>query len=298
MSTDLTLTTARTERDALADRTDVLDKVGVLRTLSDDMHVTTDMVAEFYGVPVKTIQTIVLRNADELDGDGYRVTTRGAFEATFNVKVPSSASRIALFPLRAVLRIGMLLRDSVVARQVRDYLLDSEQSVRSMPVEPLSGLEYALALVNAEQRVLEEKRRADAGEKFKRAIEAGDGLGLREFHKKYFSSVTETEFMEHLYSKHYLIDQRGKGTLRESGSRAGSYRDGSQHRHPSYKGKEFFYLHANQDRAGGRRENTRVRPGQWEIALRDRLAAEGLTANENTSGLFVIEGGQMKGELA
>src|SRR5690606_4094869 len=121
------------------------------------------------------------------------------------------------------------------ARKVRGYLLDSEQTVRSMPVEPLSGLEYALALVNAEQRVLEEKRRADAGEKFKRAIEGGDGLGLREFHKKYFSSVTETEFMEHLYSKHYLIDQRGKGTLRESGPRAGTYRDGSQHRHPSYK---------------------------------------------------------------
>lgn len=296
--TDLTLTSARADRDALADRTDVLDRVGVLRTLPDDMHVTTEMVAEFYGVPAKTIQTIVLRNADELDGDGYRVATRSAFEETFSVKVPSSASRIALFPRRAVLRIGMLLRDSAVARKVRDYLLDSEQAVRSMPVEPLSGLEYALALVNAEQRVLEEKRRADVGEKFKRAIEAGDGLGLREFHKKYFSAVTETEFMEHLYSKGYLIDQRGKGTLRESGPRAGTYRDGSQHRHPSFKGKPYFYRHGAKDRHGVRRENTHIRPGTWELALRDLLAKEGLTANEVTTGLFAIEGGQAKGELA
>ncbi|MBF6411006.1 GIY-YIG nuclease family protein [Nocardia farcinica] len=35
--TDLTLAGARAERDALANRTDVLDKVGVLRTLPDDM---------------------------------------------------------------------------------------------------------------------------------------------------------------------------------------------------------------------------------------------------------------------
>src|SRR5690606_3378419 len=121
-----------------------------------------DMVAEFFGTPRETIRTLVRNNRDEIEEDGYRVATRATFEESFNTKLPSSASTIALFPRRAVLRVGMLLRDSVVARKVRDYLLDSEQTVRAMPVEPLSGLEYALALVNAEQRVLEEKRRADA----------------------------------------------------------------------------------------------------------------------------------------
>src|SRR5690606_33056062 len=183
MSVDLTLDSARNERDALADRTDVLDKVGVLRTLPDDMHVTTDMVAEFYGAPVDTIRSAVKANRDELDDDGYRVVVRSEFERSFGdlSNLDPKVRQIALFPRRAVLRVGMLLRDSAVARKVRGYLLASEQTVRSRPVEPLSGLEYALALVNAEQRVLEEKRRADAGEKFKRAIEGGDGLGLREF---------------------------------------------------------------------------------------------------------------------
>lgn len=50
MSADLTLASARADRDALADRTDVLDKVGVLRMLPDDAHVTTDAVASFYEV--------------------------------------------------------------------------------------------------------------------------------------------------------------------------------------------------------------------------------------------------------
>ena len=301
---DLTLATARAERDALADRTDVLDKVGVLRTLPDDMHAMTEQVAAYYEVSPEVIRQTIARNRDEFESDGYRVITRTAFLGMFESDSPSLSNldpkvrTIALLPRRAILRVGMLLRDSDRAREVRDYLLDSEQAVRTMVVEPLSGLEYALALVNAEQRVLEEKRRADAGEKFKRAIEAGDGLGLREFHKKYFSAITETAFMDHLYAKNYLIDQRGKGTLRTSGPRAGTYRDGSQHRHPSYKGKQFFYLHGSKDRSDVRRENTHVRPGSYELALRDLLAAEGLPANEETAGLFVIEGGNPQGELA
>lgn len=124
--TDLTAPTERGKRDELATRTDVLDRVGALRTLPDDMHVTTEMVAEFFSVPRDTVAQLVSRNRDELDSDGYRVVTRGSFEGTYNVSVPSSASRIALFPRRAVLRVGMLLRDSETAKDVRSYLLDVE----------------------------------------------------------------------------------------------------------------------------------------------------------------------------
>lgn len=124
--TDLTAPTERGKRDELATRTDVLDRVGTLRMLPDDMHVTTEMVAEFFSVPRDTVAQLVSRNRDELDSDGYRVVTRGAFEGTYNVSVPSSASRIALFPRRAVLRVGMLLRDSATAKDVRSYLLDVE----------------------------------------------------------------------------------------------------------------------------------------------------------------------------
>lgn len=150
-------------------------------------------------------------------------------------------------------------------------------------VKPLSGLEYALALVDAE-------RRAEAGAKFQRAIEGGDGIGLRVFHKKYFSSITEKVFFAHLYGKNYLIDQRGKGSMRDSGPRAGTFRDGSQHSHPSFKGKPWLYLHTPETFNGYRKEQTRVRPGRYELDFRDHLAAEGLAANENTTGLFGIDG--------
>lgn len=126
---DLTLPSARSERDQLSTCTAVLDKVGVLATLSDDMHCTTDMVATFYDVDREAVRQVVTRNRDELDDDGYRVVTRTVFESDIASlsNLDPKVRTIALFPRRAVLRIGMLLRDSAVARQVRDYLLTVEE---------------------------------------------------------------------------------------------------------------------------------------------------------------------------
>lgn len=133
MSTDLTLPEARAERDALAARTDVLDKVAVLRTLPDNMHCTTPMVAEFYEVDVTVIRQVVSRNQDEFDCDGYETVTRADVSDKLSLTwselgFPAKAHTAALFPRRAILRLGMLLRDSLVARRVRDYLLDAEAS--------------------------------------------------------------------------------------------------------------------------------------------------------------------------
>lgn len=129
---DLTLPDARNERDQLAGRTDVLDRVGVLRTLPDGMHVTTPMVAEFYGVDVDTIRKTVIRNRDEFDADGYTVMKPSEVSDKMSLTpselgFPNGTSQVALFPRRAVLRVGMLLRDSETAREVRTYLLDAER---------------------------------------------------------------------------------------------------------------------------------------------------------------------------
>lgn len=158
--TDLTLAAARAERDALASRTDVLDKVGVLRTLPDDMHVTTEMAAEFYGVGIEAIRSLVKDNRDEIEDDGYRVVIRSEFEKSFGdlSNLDPRARQIALFPRRAVLRIGMLLRDSLVARKVRDYLLDAERGDQLDLDDPIGALERmhaqngkAIALAKAER---------------------------------------------------------------------------------------------------------------------------------------------------
>lgn len=150
---DLTLPEARGQRDALAARVDVLDKVGTLATLPDDTHVTTDMVATFYEVDPDAVRWHVKNNREELDDDGYRVVARSEFEKEFGSlsNLDPRARTIALFPRRAVLRVGMLLRDSLVARRVRDYLLDAEKPSGRARAELLTRADLARMVLEAEE---------------------------------------------------------------------------------------------------------------------------------------------------
>lgn len=163
---DLTATAARAERDALAERTDVLDKVGVLRCLPDDMHATTAMVAEFYEVDREALLKLVQRNRDELDDDGFQIIGRSEVVDILSMTpddlgMPKTAPSLSLFPRRAVLRIGMLLRDSAVARQVRDYLLNAEQMSPARELTEDEKLFEAFQILRGRVVELERQREAD-----------------------------------------------------------------------------------------------------------------------------------------
>lgn len=129
---DLTVPEAREQRNNLVTNTDVLDKVKALLLMPDGVHAMTEQVANYFEVPVETIKSVVKYNRAEIESDGYRVITRGEF-AGLNFDLASIAPQarsIAMFPRRAILRVAMLLRDSVIARQIRDLLLDIEQAAR------------------------------------------------------------------------------------------------------------------------------------------------------------------------
>lgn len=151
---DLTLPEARSERDALADHAEVLDRVGALMLLPGDAYATTDLVAAYYGVDRKTIEKVVERNHAEITSDGFRVM-RG-LELTDILSVGSLDRRIsalAVFPRRAILRIGMLLRGSAVARLVRDALLDAERHSRhAVDVSAIDRSMLARWVIEAEAR--------------------------------------------------------------------------------------------------------------------------------------------------
>ncbi|HFK1430839.1 TPA: hypothetical protein ACGXNJ_000812 [Bacillus cereus] len=111
---------------------------------------TTKQVADFYGVPVATLRVITKRNKDELISDGYTLKHGRTIVNSLSDKMKlreiqtkigkyivitedgneySFANREnALFPKRAILRVGMLLRDSEVAKEVRTQLLNIEEN--------------------------------------------------------------------------------------------------------------------------------------------------------------------------
>jgi restriction system protein len=147
-------------RSSVLGRTDVLDRVKALSLLPDGMHVTTAMVATYFGVTVEVIRQVKARHQDELTGNGM-VTLQGEALAKFKRDVlsrypgayPQPRSSLTLYSRRAVLNIGMLLRDSEVARQVRVYLLDTEYLARTQPVENCTGTGPASLDDHIDQRI-------------------------------------------------------------------------------------------------------------------------------------------------
>lgn len=95
---------------------------------------TTQQVAEFYGVDERTIQRLVEDNRIELGDSGYR-TIRGddliAFRSYVNDKnvVNIKTPIISVFNFKAFLNAGMLLKGSSRAQQIRQLLLDTTISI-------------------------------------------------------------------------------------------------------------------------------------------------------------------------
>lgn len=132
-------------REQYMDRVDVLDKVKKLLLLPELDMATTRQVADFYEVKIDSVAKLVMRNREELDSDGMYILTRKEIalkgqdvriENTPQVttitddlggkhKFSNRGSRV--FPRRAILRVGMLLRDSEVAKEVRTQLLNIEE---------------------------------------------------------------------------------------------------------------------------------------------------------------------------
>jgi hypothetical protein len=139
MSVDAVLLESPTMRATVAGRVEVLDRVGALRLMPDDLHVTTEGVAGYFGVQPTVIKGVVFDHRQELTANGYRTVT--GTELGYFKQLSGSQSRarsLALFTRRTVLNVAMLLRDSETARRVRRLLLDIEQESRRPAVaEPV-----------------------------------------------------------------------------------------------------------------------------------------------------------------
>lgn len=127
---ELALLESRALRTEHVGRVDVLDRVKALSLLPDGVHADIPIVAAYYEVSTGTIESLVRRNREELEGNGLRVLKGEEYKefATVSLKITNSKARSAtLFNRRAILNVGQLLEDSPVAKEVRAYLLNIEE---------------------------------------------------------------------------------------------------------------------------------------------------------------------------
>lgn len=131
------------ERNRLIERVDVLDNVKELFLLPQLEMMTSQQVADYYEVGLEAIKSCYKEHRLEIDEDGTIIHTKSTVRlmvtdrpivseqgsTTFDLgsgvllKVPNRGIR--MFSKRAILRIGMLLRDSKIAREVRTQLLNT-----------------------------------------------------------------------------------------------------------------------------------------------------------------------------
>ncbi|MEV2324784.1 hypothetical protein ABNE47_21195, partial [Paenibacillus larvae] len=128
---------SKTLRESVIDRTEVLDKVKKLSMLPDDVNISVEMAAKYYEVGKETINSVIKVNRNELESDGLKVLTGAELMSLKDMGViGKNTVSFTIIPRRAVLRIGMLLRDSQVARSVRDHLLNVEAEHKASYDDP------------------------------------------------------------------------------------------------------------------------------------------------------------------
>ena len=136
----------REMRDKCVGRYEVLEKVKNLLLLPGTDLMSIDQVADYYEVSSQGIKNLYSQNREEIDGDGTKMLPRdfynGSTEKSTSVEVKQTSVTytfengqivtinnrgLKAFSRRAVLRIGMLLQQSEVAREVRNQLLNIEE---------------------------------------------------------------------------------------------------------------------------------------------------------------------------
>ncbi|OFC80836.1 hypothetical protein BTGOE3_37200 [Bacillus thuringiensis] len=128
----LVLIESRTMRDQHVYREEVLEKVKGVAFLTGDFELTIQMAAEYYEVSIETIKTVIKRNRDEFNEYGELRVLKGKLLREFKGQVQLEpdlelAPSLTLINRRGLLRIGMLLTESEVAKAVRNYLLNIEE---------------------------------------------------------------------------------------------------------------------------------------------------------------------------
>ena len=113
---------------------EVFESVKEITLLGDEEVKLVDGVAKYYDVPKTNVDTLIENHKEEflddgmflLKGDDLREFKGDALKMHKLYDDYKYAKKLRILPKRSVLRIGMMLRDSQVAKTIRDYLLNIE----------------------------------------------------------------------------------------------------------------------------------------------------------------------------
>ena len=168
----------------------VLEQVKNILMLSNTDFMTVQMTAEYFEVGEKAINSLILRNKDELIENGLKIISgketkeilgnfnkkfanyRGYFECD-GIKFNNRTN--TLINKRVLLNIGMLLRDSKVAKELRRRILDIVHDA-----EQTNIVDNIVEEIRTEQQVSQDMLQAILnGDKDKESLLKTELIGLK-----------------------------------------------------------------------------------------------------------------------
>ncbi len=186
--------------------TEVLHKIKSLyfALWSGTNTTVTEQVAQFYEVPEGSLRKLLKFHREEFESDGLK-TIRGKAlsDARYLWSLPSKTSQVTVWTPRAVLRAGMLMRDSEVAKAVRTSLLNAVEKVIPAQNQEIEKLKLELEVAKAQKGAAEAQQKLLAASQALAIINPGLPalvLGKPE------AVLTKTEVIE----KTVLVNSRGK----------------------------------------------------------------------------------------
>ncbi len=164
----------------------------------------TEQVAQFYEVPEANLRNLLKSHRSEFISDGLKAIKGKDLRDARNLwLLPSKTSQVTVWTPRAVLRAGMLMRDSIVAKEVRTSLLNAVEKVIPAQAIEIEKLKLELEVALAQQKAAEAQQKLLAASSALAIINPGLPalvLGRPE------AVITKTEVIE----KTVLVNSQGR----------------------------------------------------------------------------------------
>ncbi len=111
---------------------------------------TTEQLASFYEVPEANIRQLLKSHRDEFESDGLKTLRSTTLKQVRDLlSLTPTTVNVTVWTPRAALRLGMLCRDSAVAKTVRTTLLDAVEQVIPAQAQEVERLKLELELARA-----------------------------------------------------------------------------------------------------------------------------------------------------
>lgn len=150
-------------RNKLISHLEVLDKVKAIPYFPEELFVGVNQASYYYETSTDAIKAVLLRNTEEFAEDGVRsisgeelkkyqklTKAEDILDSTGSPFIGNKCRKYIIIPKRALLRIGMFLKRSEVAKQVRDYLLDIEKEqavcIADLAIKEIDSVEDKLKI--------------------------------------------------------------------------------------------------------------------------------------------------------